>query len=345
MEALLSLAFDNISSKDSTKTRKGLRQIEGLLAQICLSNSSLKSSAASHKRRASAITLSQPQAATSPKKLSTLSEDPAFREFFRLQEGFEWNGKSSTTSNPRRVELTSRLLVATRLVSCLERLLGMSSSMPPPNPQPPSRTPNPTQPQLTKPPGGQNDILILSALSNLQGILLLHPPSRTIFSREIYMNLLLDLLDPFNCPAIQSSTLLVLVTTLLAHPHNARAFERIDGLLTIMSLFKSPNTTQSVKLKLLEFLYFYLMPETPSTPAAASAPNTAAALQRCSAGKPLGAFERRSTAGGAEDGGGVEGEGTRSTEEKQRMLGRYLSNVEDLVQDLRENAPFAEMVC
>lgn len=280
MEALLSLAFDNISSKDSTKTRKGLRQIEGLLAQICLSNSSLKSSAASHKRRASAITLSQPQAAASPKKLSTLSEDPAFREFFRLQEGFEWN-------------------VATRLVSCLERLLGMSSS-------------------------GQNDILILSALSNLQGILLLHPPSRTIFSREIYMNLLLDLLDPFNCPAIQSSTLLVLVTTLLAHPHNARAFERIDGLLTITSLFKSPNTTQSVKLKLLEFLYFYLMPETPSTPAAASAPNTA---------------------GGAEGGGGVEGEGTRSTEEKQRMLGRYLSNVEDLVQDLRENAPFAEMVC
>lgn len=303
MEALLSLAFDNISSKDSTKTRKGLRQIEGLLAQICLSNSSLKSSAASHKRRASAITLSQPQAATSPKKLSTLSEDPAFREFFRLQEGFEWN-------------------VATRLVSCLERLLGMSSS-------------------------GQNDILILSALSNLQGILLLHPPSRTIFSREIYMNLLLDLLDPFNCPAIQSSTLLVLVTTLLAHPHNARAFERIDGLLTITSLFKSPNTTQSVKLKLLEFLYFYLMPETPSTPAAASAPNTAAALQRCSPSKPLGAFERRSTAGGAEGGGGgvEEGEGTRSTEEKQRMLGRYLSNVEDLVQDLRENAPFAEMVC
>lgn len=324
MEALLSLAFDNISSKDSTKTRKGLRQIEGLLAQICLSNSSLKSSAASHKRRASAITLSQPQAATSPKKLSTLSEDPAFREFFRLQEGFEWNGKSSTTSNPRRIELTSRLLVATRLVSCLERLLGMSSS-------------------------GQNDILILSALSNLQGILLLHPPSRTIFSREIYMNLLLDLLDPFNCPAIQSSTLLVLVTTLLAHPHNARAFERIDGLLTITSLFKSPNTTQSVKLKLLEFLYFYLMPETPSTPAAASAPNTAAGLQR-SPSKPLGAFERRSTVGGVEGGGGgggsvEEGEGTRSTEEKQRMLGRYLSNVEDLVQDLRENAPFAEMVC
>lgn len=39
-----------------------------------------------------------------------------------------------------------------------------------------------------RPPGGQSDILILSALDLLQGILLLHPPSRALFSREIYMN-------------------------------------------------------------------------------------------------------------------------------------------------------------
>jgi len=31
---------------------------------------------------------------------------------------------------------------------------------------------------------------------------------------------------------------------------------------------------------------------------------------------------------------------TRTTEEKQRILGRYLSNVEDLVEDLRESVPF-----
>lgn len=36
--------------------------------------------------------------------------------------------------------------------------------------------------------GGQNDLLILSALDLLQGILLLHPPSRSLFGREIYMN-------------------------------------------------------------------------------------------------------------------------------------------------------------
>lgn len=35
---------------------------------------------------------------------------------------------------------------------------------------------------------GQNDLLIVSTLDLLHGILLIHPPSRTLFAREIYMN-------------------------------------------------------------------------------------------------------------------------------------------------------------
>lgn len=31
--------------------------------------------------------------AAQPKQLANLKDDPAFREFFKLQEGFEWNGK------------------------------------------------------------------------------------------------------------------------------------------------------------------------------------------------------------------------------------------------------------
>jgi hypothetical protein len=93
MEALLSLAFDNIASKDTLKIRKGLRQIEGMLAQICLSSGrGSKPSTPSHRRNASAIHISE-RDAQSPKKLGQLAEDLAFREFFRLQEGFEWNGK------------------------------------------------------------------------------------------------------------------------------------------------------------------------------------------------------------------------------------------------------------
>lgn len=112
MEALLSLAFDNIASKDTQKIRKGLRQIEGMLAQICLSSGKSTPSKPGHRRNQSAINLGeQPQ--STPKKLGQLSEDPAFREFFRLQEGFEWNGKHrasqrQTAADPRRSRIACR---------------------------------------------------------------------------------------------------------------------------------------------------------------------------------------------------------------------------------------------
>lgn len=137
MEALLSLSFDNLSSYDQSKIRKGLRQVEGLLAQICLSSSNSPAD-----RRRSVI---DPGKEPPPRKeLSELSQDPAFREFFKLQEGFEWN-------------------VALRLVNCLDRLMGKSND-------------------------GQNDLLIIQTLDLIQGSLLLHPSSRSLFSRELYMN-------------------------------------------------------------------------------------------------------------------------------------------------------------
>ena len=143
MEALLSLAFDNLSSYDGGKIRKGLRQVEGLLAQICLSSSS-PSKKITPLARPHSMVNDPGKEPPARKQLNELKDDPAFREFFKLQEGFEWN-------------------VALRLVNCLDRLLGKSND-------------------------GQNDLLILACLDLIQGILLLHPPSRSLFSREIYMN-------------------------------------------------------------------------------------------------------------------------------------------------------------
>jgi hypothetical protein len=91
MEALLTHSFDYLSSYEPNKIRKGLRQVEGLLAQICLSRS--KQTAA--EKRRSMIPLGQ--APPAPKALNELADDPAFREFFKLQEGFQWNGKSLDT--------------------------------------------------------------------------------------------------------------------------------------------------------------------------------------------------------------------------------------------------------
>lgn len=104
MEALLSLSFDNITSKDSSKIRKGLRQIEGLLAQICLSQKN-DPAAAKHKRNGSA----SKKTSSEPKSLGALHGDPAFREFFRLQEGFEWNGESSLLCPARRRSCANRI--------------------------------------------------------------------------------------------------------------------------------------------------------------------------------------------------------------------------------------------
>lgn len=85
MEALLSHAFDNLSSKNCDKVRKGVKQIEGLLAQICFTKSATAQQG--HDRRASVVPDEGGE-----KPLKDLREDPAFREFFRLQEGFEFNG-------------------------------------------------------------------------------------------------------------------------------------------------------------------------------------------------------------------------------------------------------------
>ncbi len=85
METLLAHSFDYLSSYEPSKVRKGLRQVEGLLAQICLSKSK---SSPSDRRRSYVDVDAQPV----PKPLSGLRDDPAFREFFKLQEGFQWNG-------------------------------------------------------------------------------------------------------------------------------------------------------------------------------------------------------------------------------------------------------------
>ncbi|KAJ0160874.1 Cell division control protein 14 [Colletotrichum tanaceti] len=287
MENLLSLAFDGLSSYDGPKVRKGLRQVEGLLAQICLSSPA--------KTRSPTADDESTRRGAGGKSLADLSDDPAFREFFKLQEGFEWN-------------------VAMRLINTLDRLMGKGTD-------------------------GQNDLLILNSLDLIQGVLLLHPPSKALFSREQNMNLLLDLLEPVNCPAIQSATLLTLVTALIDTPTNTRTFEALDGLLTVTSLFKSRSTAREVKLKLVEFLYFYLMPEVASVPRA-----SATALHQRSPNK-LAASTAAADASHARGRAGSESADTLTTEEKQELLGRHLSNVEDLVRDLRTCTPFGGVVC
>ncbi len=75
------------------------------------------------------------------------------------------------------------------------------------------------------------------------------------------------------------------------------------------------------------------MPETAPIRTSASATNTAVLGGR---GRELvAAFDRRRETVNGADATGPNGK-TKSTEDKQLMLGKYLSNVQDLVEDLSE---------
>jgi len=129
---------------------------------------------------------------------------------------------------------------------------------------------------------------------------------------------------------------MALVTCLLDQPQNTRTFETIDGLLVVTSLFKSRSTSREVKLKLVEFLYFYLMPETPAPKISSSTSATNTAILGGRGKELIAAFDRRrETVNGADGARGTDGD-TRTTEEKQSLLGKYLANVQDLVEDLKE---------
>lgn len=82
MEQLLSTSFDLLSSYDTQHIRKGLRCLEGFLAKMCIQ--------APPPLPSRGAAFPGPQAATVGKP-----KDAAFREFMRLQNGFEYNGDLS----------------------------------------------------------------------------------------------------------------------------------------------------------------------------------------------------------------------------------------------------------
>lgn len=98
------------------------------------------------------------------------------------------------------------------------------------------------------------------------------------------------------------------------------------------------------------------MPETPtlSIRGMQSAPNTAmlggpqrreSKIAKLGLEMGFGGAKKRSeTVAGSEATGPKVEDGTRSMEEKKNLLGKYLNNVEDLVEDLKETQPFGTMV-
>ncbi|KAL5488252.1 hypothetical protein ACEPAI_6360 [Sanghuangporus weigelae] len=136
---------------------------------------------------------------------------------------------------------------------------------------------------------GEITTLVIQALSLLQGVALMHKPSKEFLCRRSSIEVFVDLLSicrhasarsfanlanasptksasndyPWD-PTLVSAVLDTLLCILVDAPTALRCFEEVKGIEHIVKVLKRPTIPKDVRIKCLEFLYFYLMDE--STP-------------------------------------------------------------------------------
>ncbi|KAJ6532262.1 cell division control protein 14, SIN component-domain-containing protein [Mycena vulgaris] len=124
------------------------------------------------------------------------------------------------------------------------------------------------------------------ALSIIQGVCLTHAASKRYLGRRHALEVLLDLFlaarqlsSPPSVPGAPASTPLAsivldtLLCVLVDAPGALRIFEACHGVHSIVRILKRAATPREVRMKCLEFLYFYLLDETaPAKPQSTPAP-------------------------------------------------------------------------
>ncbi|KAH6914701.1 cell division control protein 14, SIN component-domain-containing protein [Coprinopsis sp. MPI-PUGE-AT-0042] len=127
---------------------------------------------------------------------------------------------------------------------------------------------------------------IVSSLSLIQGIALSHPNSKVFLARRYPQEVILDLLlasrhlplsssnnaDTNECrkqgstePPLTSLVLDTLLCILVDSSAALRMFEIVGGPQAVVRILKRATTPREVRMKCLEFLYFYLLDETTPT--------------------------------------------------------------------------------
>lgn len=215
--------LDDLSSTRSSNAQRvcALQGIEQLLANLC-----------------------------GPKGLQS-----AFDAFIRLQNTFEHNVASRLAT-----------VLASWLLLLRENLETTKVSSP---------SESATEPAILQP--------IMQALSILQGVALLHQPSKAFLGRRWCIQLFLDFIavskhiphspdasdsgpcsqDGLFIPAsnLATSVMDTLLCILVDTPKATRCFEEVGGLDVVVRTLKRPGVHRDVRMKCLEFLYFYLLPE------------------------------------------------------------------------------------
>ncbi|KII95314.1 hypothetical protein PLICRDRAFT_48278 [Plicaturopsis crispa FD-325 SS-3] len=136
---------------------------------------------------------------------------------------------------------------------------------------------------------------LIQSLSLIQGVVLNHKPSKRYLGRQYALEVLLDLLlasrhlstsafpsqapagtTPTPPPPLSAAVLDTLLCVLVDSCSALRAFEDALGVQAVVKILKRAGTPREVRMKCLEFLYFYLLDE---TPASASAPPSEPTLE------------------------------------------------------------------
>lgn len=175
----------------------------------------------------------------------------------------------------------------------------------------------------------------------LQGVLLLHPPSRMIFYRDCNMKLLISYLIYFKYydPVVTCSIIQTIVCVLVRSVKNIRQFERFNGIKIICELFNQRKTRKEIKLKILEFLFFYLIPESNSDYQNDGKGSDCNIKYQ---GDQLVNLDNHVITSQSKT-HYKDGISRRSMSEKADYLRRYLLNVDDLVEEMLTSKPFGEM--
>ncbi|KAG1735053.1 cell division control protein 14, SIN component-domain-containing protein [Suillus lakei] len=127
---------------------------------------------------------------------------------------------------------------------------------------------------------------LYQGLSIIQGVSLHHKSSKSFLGRRFSLEILIELLlasrhtpiidassgedssRPPENPApfmhLTSSVLDTLLCVLVDSSPALRAFEEVNGVQAVVKILKRAGTPREVRMKCLEFLYFYLMDETPT---------------------------------------------------------------------------------
>ncbi|KZT29404.1 hypothetical protein NEOLEDRAFT_1215077 [Neolentinus lepideus HHB14362 ss-1] len=155
---------------------------------------------------------------------------------------------------------------------------------------------------------------LTQALTIIQGVALVHKPSKLYLGRKYSLEVLVDLISttrrvttPSSTPdhkrhksvpsvtttqssapvmpstphaALQSAILDTLCCILVDSPAALRHFEEADGLSVISKLIRRSSTPKEVRIKCIEFLVFYVMDETESASVLGHEPRSASEPSR-----------------------------------------------------------------